>query len=350
MKRQWILWLLLLVFVWVVIGRYTEASELTQTLARGDWGLVAAAAALQFAFYAVYALVYQMSFYYVGVRCRVREILPVVFASVFVNVVIPTGGTSGVALFVDDASRRGESAARAAAGVLLVLITDFSAFAVLLGLGMAYLAVAGDLAGYVIAAAVILLAIILSLGAALMLGLWRPHLLLRTLQWVQRAANRIAGWIRKPSFLPQDWASKNAMDFAAASVAIAAAPWRPGKAYLVALAAHLINLSSLYVLFLAFYKPTGLGVVVAGYAIGNLFWIVSIAPQGVGVVEGAMTLVFGSLGVPVSVAAIVVLAYRGLGFWLPLVVGFVLLRTLRSFRAGPPSTFGAERRGTAREH
>jgi len=49
-------------------------------------------------------------------------------------------------------------------------------------------------------------------------------------------------------------------------------------------------------------------------------------PQGVGAVEGAVPLVFASLGVPTSQATIVVLAYRGLATWLPVIIGFVVFQ------------------------
>ncbi len=64
---------------------------------------------------------------------------------------------------------------------------------------------------------------------------------------------------------------------------------------------------------------------------GILFWIVSPTPQGIGVVEGVMTLVFTSLGVPAAVSTTVTLAFRGLTFWLPLIVGFIILRWVRTF-------------------
>jgi phosphatidylglycerol lysyltransferase len=62
--------------------------------------------------------------------------------------------------------------------------------------------------------------------------------------------------------------------------------------------------------------------------------------MGIGVVEGVMPLVFISLGVSHSVAILVTLAYRGLSFWLPLLVGFILLHRVKSF--------GVEERSQAR--
>jgi hypothetical protein len=66
---------------------------------------------------------------------------------------------------------------------------------------------------------------------------------------------------------------------------------------------------------------------------GVLFWIVSITPQGIGVVEGTMALVFTSLGIPAERATLIALSFRGLTFWLPLLVGFLLLRRVRAFAA-----------------
>ncbi len=73
---------------------------------------------------------------------------------------------------------------------------------------------------------------------------------------------------------------------------------------------------------------------------GMLFLIVSITPQGIGVVEGVMTLVFTSLGVPAAQAAVVSLAFRGLTFWLPLLIGFILLRRVKVVRESAAGSNG----------
>lgn len=109
----------------------------------------------------------------------------------------------------------------------------------------------------------------------------------------------------------------------------------------MALIAHLVDLTSLYALFLAFHEPVGIGVLVAGYAIGVLFWIVSITPQGIGVVEGMMALVYTSLGVPAAQGAVIVLAFRGLTFWLPLLIGFFALRQVKTFAGATRARTGA---------
>lgn len=331
MRRRWLLWLLIIAFLWVVISRFTEIERLVETLAQGQWEWVLAAALLQVVYYIVLTGLYQSAFYTVEVKCRMSELLPVVFASIFVNVAAPTGGASGAALFVDDAIRRGRSAARAAAGTVLVLVANFSAFTPVLIVGLVYLFLYHNLNSYEIAGAAVLLLVIGGLTSVLLLGLWAPDWLRRLLIWLQRAINRLGGWVRRPAPLADDWADKNAAEFTEAAVAIAAHPRRLGYTLSVALAAHLVDLSSLYTLFRAFHQPVGFGTLVAGYAMGILFWIVSITPQGIGVVEGVMAIVYTSLGVPAAKATVIALAFRGLTFWLPLAVGLFLLRRVKSF-------------------
>ncbi len=333
MKRRWIFWILIIAFLWVVISRFSEIKKLAETLMGGQWQWVAVAALTQVVFYITYTAIYHSAFQTVGVKSRLSELLPVTFGSIFLNVAAPSGGASGAALFVDDASRRGQSGARAAVGTLLVMIADFSAFLVLLVAGMVYLFTHHTLKIYESAAAAILLLIIGSLTGFLLLGLWRPQWLHKILAWVRGVANRLAHFIKRPDFLEEAWVERNTAEFTEAAMAIAAQPAMLLQTLGIALISHLVNLTSLYFVFLAFQQRVHFGVLVAGYAMGILFWIVAITPQGIGVVEGMMTLVFASLGVPIERATVIALAFRGLSFWLPLATGFILLRRLKTFGA-----------------
>ena len=112
MKRRWLFWLLVIAFLVVVIARLTGIRELLQTLAQGRWAWVLAAVSLQAIYYLVYTDLYRSAFDAVGMERRFWNLLPVMFASLFVNVVAPVAGVGGAALFVDDAARRWKSKAR----------------------------------------------------------------------------------------------------------------------------------------------------------------------------------------------------------------------------------------------
>ena len=257
-------------------------------------------------------------------------LIPVTLGSVFVNVAVPVGGAGGAALFAEDLTRRGKSATGAATGVLLQLIADISAFTVLLIPGLTYLFIERDLKAYEILAAGILFLITVGLSSILLVGIWKPEWLYRLFGWSQRTSDWIFGRLNHSLTLANDWAQKNAEGFSQAAARVAGHPSDLLRTVGIALLAHVIDVATLYILFVAFNQRVGLGTVVAGYAVGILFWIVSITPQGIGVVEGLMALTFTSLGVPGAVAATVSLAFRGLTFWIPLLLGFLAVQRLHT--------------------
>ncbi|HEX7976047.1 MAG TPA: flippase-like domain-containing protein [Anaerolineales bacterium] len=331
MKSRWIFWGLAIVFVWVVVSRFTEIKALAQTLSQGKLQWVLAAAVLQVCYYILYTGIYQAAFHTVEVESRLGELIPVTFSAIFVNVVAPAGGASGAALFVDDAARRGQSPARAAVGVLLMLVADFSAFSLVLLFGLIYLFLNHALKSYEVVTALILLLIILGMSFLVTMGLWQPERLRRLLAWVQRRVNGLGARFRRPNLVSESWAERTANEFIEAALAISVHPDRLARTLATAIFAQICDLSSLYMVSLAFYGPVSVGVLVAAYAMGILFWIVAITPQGIGVVEGLIALTFSSLGMPAAKATVIALSFRGLTFWLPFAIGFVLLRRARIF-------------------
>ncbi len=331
MNKRSVLLIVTVLFIWLIVSRFTQLEQLQSTLAQGQWGYVIVAVLSQVAYYVAFSASYQAAFYTVGISTRLRDLIPLTLGSLFVNVVVPAGGAGGAALFTEDLARRGKSAAHAATGVLLQLVADFSAFTLLLIPSLIYLFTHHDLKVYEILAAIILLMITIGLSSVLLLGLWKPEWLQRLFDWAHRTANWVFGRLNRSLSLADDWSQKNAEEFSQASAAVANHPWRLIGAVGVAFLAHLIDLTTLYLLFMSFNQPIGLGSLVAGYAVGILFLIVSITPQGIGVVEGVMALVFTSLGIPGAVAATVVLAFRGLTFWLPMLLGFFAIQQLRTF-------------------
>jgi uncharacterized membrane protein YbhN (UPF0104 family) len=86
------------------------------------------------------------------------------------------------------------------------------------------------------------------------------------------------------------------------------------------------DMLTLYFLFMAAGHPVSPGVLIAGYGLPLLLGRVAFfIPGGIGVVEGTMVALYDGLGVPDSISVVVVLAYRLLSFWLPLVIGFLLI-------------------------
>jgi uncharacterized protein (TIRG00374 family) len=325
--RRWLLLAFLVALALVVITRFVEIERVIRTLLRGQWQWVAVGAGLQFLHYLTYAAMFSAGFEAVGVAISTLQLLPVVFASVFVNVLAITGGA---AIFVDDAARRGQSAARATAGTLLVLVADFGTFIVVLIGGLLYLSYRRVLLAYQLLGTAILAASVLGQGAILALGWWQPRWLEALFGWLQRAINWLFRLIGRPAPLADDWATRSVAEFIGAAAALATHPRVAWRLVGISFAHHAAGVASLYAVFLAFGQPGSIGVVTAAYTVGLLFWIISITPQGVGVVEGVMVLVLVSLGVPAAEATVITFAFRALAFWLPLLVGVAFWPRVKS--------------------
>ena len=79
----------------------------------------------------------------------------------------------------------------------------------------------------------------------------------------------------------------------------------------------------LYFFFVAAGYQIDPGVLFAGYGIPYLIAkIAFLFPGGIGVIEASMAAIFKSLGVPGEVSAVVIIGYRLVSFWMPMILGF----------------------------
>lgn len=331
MKNRWIVLTLTVLFLWVLVSRFIQLEQLKQTLQQGQWGWILAAFISQTFYFIVFTSSYQAAFKTLDIDIRTGDLLPITLGSLFVNMVVPAGIAGGTALFAQELARRGKPAARTATGVLLQLIADFAAFTFVLVPGLVYLFYEHDLKTYEILAAFLLILMTIGLSFSLLVGIWKPGWLHRLFDWAQQAADRLFKRFKLTSPLTEQWAQENATEFAQASNVVAGHPSRLMRTVGMAFIAHMIDIVTLYILFRAFGQSISLGTLVAGYSVGILFWIVSITPQGIGVVEGVMALTFTSLGISGAAATTVVLAFRGLTFWIPMLLGFFAVQRMQLF-------------------
>ena len=324
-----ILFLLVLVgFTWFILTRFASFGELLSRLVQGLWGWVLLAFVMHFFYFFLYAVLYHFSFRAVGVRLTTLQLFPVLFAALFVNAVAPAGGAGGAAIFIDYAARRRQSGARTAVGVLLTLVTDLFTLIPFIGFGVVFLSNQHHLRVYEWLAFLFYVIFVLGLAGLLMAAYWKPAWLRALLHKLQGWANQLGEMVNHPDLLSEQWAERNANEFIDGAGAVAQRPRILAEVLMIGVLLHLINMIGLYAFFLAYQQPVSMGTLNAAFSLGIVFFIVTIVPQGVGAVEGIMGLILVDMGVSRTTAGVIALAYRGVNFWIPIVIGFFALQVL----------------------
>lgn len=330
MKNRWLFWLFTILLVWLIVGSFIDFTKISAVLVHIRLFWLVVAVLLQLVYYLLYSGLYYSAFDTVEINRRIIDLLVVILGSLFINVVAPRGKKRRAAsLYVEDATRRGESPVRAAAGTLLVLVADFAVFSVLIITAFFYLILQYELRLRAIVVLMILMTMVVIIAISLFFGLWQPIRLHPILRWLQRAVNRLGGWFGHPALLHQEWVEQYAASFTETAMAISLHPPRLTRTLMISFTARLVDLICLYTIFQIFQPEVSFGVVLVGYSAGILLWVVSPIPQGIGLVEAIMTITYIWLKVPGEIGFLSVLLFRGLTFWLPLLLGFLLLRRVK---------------------
>lgn len=332
MNRRWFFWVLALAFVYLFISRFAQVEALARTVANGRLGWIAGALAAEGIYFILYASIYKTAFATVDVQSNYFNLLPLTFSSYFDNLITPGGSIFHARIIKADAIQHDQPATRVSAGTLLVLLAVACAFSLILTAGIWAFSFQRTYRVFELTATVLLLFPSIILTILLLLGLRNQSFLNKLLKWTKDVLDILSAIFKRPSIIQENWIDRTSGEFSAASLGIRSHPFQFAATLFFGLLSQLANLVCLYLLFLAFSQRILPGVLVAGYGMGILFWIVSITPQGIGVVEGGMALVFAALAIPSPIATIVALSFRAISFWLPGLVGFVLISQKQAAR------------------
>jgi glycosyltransferase 2 family protein len=275
------------------------------------------------------ASIYRSLFRLMDLREKFWHLVLLSSATSFINVVAPSGGFGGVAVFVDDAGKRGQPRGLAAAVGALYLFMDYAAFMVILALGWAVYIRRNDLKPGEITASFIMLGIVLGLGALIYIGSHSGEQLGRILAWLSHQINRILWPLLRREYFHEVAAQEFGVEVAIGLSILRVKHRGIIIPFLFALNGKLLQTIILGMTFMAFDVQFSVGTIVAGFASAYLFLIVSPTPYGIGIVETLLPLALTSLGVAWEDAVIITLTYRGITFWIPLTLGGISFRVLQ---------------------
>ena len=308
-----------------LIFSFSELHNIADTLKNSDWRFLVIAVFFEclwlYNIAATYGALYQL----VGVQESRRRLLLVSAAANFVNVVAPSAGIGGMAVFLDDAKRRNHSSGRVTVAGALFLLFDYVAFLCVLALGWVVLIRRNHLNAGEITASLILLGLALGFACLIYLGYRSANTLGNVLAWMARRINKIV----RP-FIHREYLSEARGHEFAAEMGEGLAAIRGKQKKLIWPFLFSLNNKALLICVLAFtFLALGTPFSVGGFSMGYLFLIVSPTPAGLGVVEGVLTVALNALRVKWEAAVLITMTYRAITFWFPLVVGAVAFRALQ---------------------
>ena len=317
---------------------FSELKTIGDTLQHSNWTFLAVALFFECLWLYNIAVNYSLLYRLVGLQEDKKRLLLVSTAATFVNVVAPTAGIGGMAVFIDDAKRRNHSSGRVAVVGALFVLFDYVAFLCVLALGWVVLIRRNNLNTGEITASLILLGLAISFAVLIYLGYRSAAALGSALAWMARLFNRILRPFIHREYLSQVRAHEFAEEMAEGLSTIRGRKKNLIWPFLFALNSKALLICVLAFTFLAFGTPFSVGTLVGGFSIGYLFLIVSPTPSGLGIVEGMLTVALNTLRVKLDAAVLITLTYRALTFWFPLAVGGVAFRLLQGKPKEEPSS------------
>lgn len=307
-----------------------DVSALGGAIHDARWPWLGIALAVEAALVVNVAMFYATTFRAAGMRARLPRFVLLTSASQFINLVSKSGGFGGVALFLREARRDGEGAARVTVAYLAAYALGYAAFiAVLLG-ALAFLYAHGALATPVVVAASAIMSIVVTLAAVAIVVARSELAARRALLAVAVPVNALARWLRHGTPLDRDRVHAAARDFHDACTEMRARPRRWARPAAHALGIELLSGAMLLATAHAMHADIGYGVALTVYAVSLLFSMVAITPAGLGFVEVSLAVLLASFGVPRHQAIAAALCYRAFEFWLPLALGVASMRALRA--------------------
>lgn len=318
--------LIAIIVLAVIFLRGDQLENLIKTIEKGSPYFLILAVLVQLGKYFSQGASFIWCFRSVDARLSFSEGVMLVFATFFIDTVIPSFNMSGTSVVIKETSRDDISAGRSTGAALLRQVSINAGFLVIMVIGFVILAIARGLKPGWLALGIVAVVIVGAMVAAMFFAAAKPDLLLSFLSPFVRLIDRVLHHFKKD---PIDGWMKDTVDTYASSAKLMVKNKRS-----VAIAFGLSVLASFLEMGCFAFTSLAFGVhsleaMVCGYVVVTLFAMLSIIPQGVGIVEAAVLVTFTLFGIEQATGMTVVMVYRAIVFWLPFLVGAIVIQRSR---------------------
>ncbi len=323
--RMIIIGLVIVVVLAFVIMRGDQLKELLEAIQKGSSFFIALAVVAQLGKYVSQGFGFKACFRVVDAPIRFSTGLGLVFGTFFVNTVAPSLNLAGTSLVMETAHRKGYPVGKGTGAALLMQLCIDSGFVIimLITFGILSFTVGLQLGWFLVG--LIAVALVGGLVLVMVVGGMKPDLMIRILSPLERLANRILKLFKKGPI--DGWVDRTIHSFSDATGLIVKSPEKTARAFGFSVIASICEVLCFAFVGMSFgiIEPEPL---ICCYVIATLFAMISPVPQGVGIVEAAVTVAFGLFNIESAVGLTVVMVYRGIVFWLPFLIGAIVIQRI----------------------
>lgn len=327
LKRRWKLVLNIITFMLLAAAVYLLREDIVQTfkdLGRINGIALILIVPLQLQNYAAYAHLYQEFLKILGNKQTFKLMYKVSLEMNFVNHVFPSGGVSGFSYFAARLKPYGVSTAQSTLTQTMRFALTFTSYMILLFIGLFLLAMGGSASNmtiFITCSLAFLTVFSLVVGIYVISSEARIKLFTN---FLTKFVNRVLHVVRPkhPETISLSRVAKLCNEMHANYEILKEKLPQLRKPFFYSMLANITELSTIYVVYIAYGQFVNPGAVIIAYALANFGGLISVLPGGIGVYEGLMTAVLVSAGVPAGLAISVTVMYRVINLALSLPPGY----------------------------
>lgn len=314
--------------LYLLLPRLVDAEGTLTLLDDANWWLLGLAVVLQIAAILAYANLTRYILRVLDIRMRLIEVASITLSSLAVSHLLSAGGAGGWVVTYNALMKR-----RVPHGLIFVAIAaqQFFNYVVLwflFAVALLYLVVARHESVFTYGGGILIILLILGLTGYGIYLYYRRSLLRHRLGQLATLVNRIS----RREMINEDhidgWLDNLFAGMRRMTRHRGAIP----KTAVQAVGFWLFDMLCLWVVFMAFGHGIGLSSVAICYVVAYAVGTLAPTPGGLGAIEGLLIALFVSFGVPSATAVAVVLVYRLINFWLPIIPGLIAYLIVRPGR------------------
>lgn len=335
--KKFLIAILVLLSVMFLITRFTEMQEIGKILKAGDWRFIFLGVLLEILWLLNVNLGYFKIYQALEVPETKKRLFLITNAATFVNTMTPSGGVSGLAIFLNEARKNDQPTGKVTVACIIYLILDYIGLLFVAFLSLLVLFRRDHIQWTEIVAFVLLFLLVTVLSAALFLATKSPDKFSKVTNYIVSKSNNLSNKIIHKQVFSPSKAEEFITEIVDGVSVMRTNPAMLKSPLVLTFSGKIILILVLLMVFYAFNVPISAGTIIAGFGLCSLFVIISPTPSGIGIVEGVLTLALKSLGLTLEAATIVTLGYRAITFWLPLLIGVISFQILNRVDKKPLS-------------